>query len=226
MKTLAICLLIALSYAQQINFTENMTIALESGIIQGLYLAAEGKKCLNIHEGRCGKVFGTNPLNVANLSGNDLNNILKQQLNIHWIISKSEDFFCLRHQQLNAFLSVEGKSCANLNQNKRCGSINLHKLKDIKCTRDFGWRINLVQNFYILQSVKYQNVYLLLNGQACQQLRPQATQPIYANVRVGRNLFAGVPGCGHPFAFHLMNTQNLQSNNQYKWALFNIRQIQ
>jgi hypothetical protein len=202
-----------------------MTITLESGIIQGLYLAAEGNKCLNIEQGRCGKVFGTNPLNITNLGVNDLKNILKQQINIHWIISKSEDFFCLRHQQLNAFLSVEGKSCANLNQNKRCGSINLHKLKDIKCTSDFGWRINLVQNFYILQSVKYQNVYLLLNGQTCQQVRPEATQPIHNNV--GRILLSGVnPGCGHPFAFHLMNTQNLQSNNQYRWALFNIRQIQ
>jgi hypothetical protein len=192
-----------------------------------------------MQEGKCGTVFGINIPSLVNIKANNLTNLLSQNKTVHWQIQKSKDFFCFRHHIFDAYLTLDGDDCVNLNEHKRCGIVNLHKVRDMKCIRDFGWRITMVQNFYILQSIKYPNVYLFLSGERCQQqlhrpLNVQPSQParnisnihrpeIRENVR---NIVGNVARCGNVWGFYLENNQNLQSSNVHHLALFNLRQIQ
>jgi hypothetical protein len=182
-----------------LNLREGLNFGLISGWLDNLYLSADGNDCLNIVDGKCGSIVGMNISTANNVD------IWSTHKGIQWTLVHSDDFFCIRSIPYNAFLYLEGQNCANLDKNQQCGVTSLFRTKEMNCIIDYGWRISMIQNYYVLQSVKYPNVYLYFNGQDCQRV-------------------TDVRKCG-VFGFYLTNTQGILTSSIYKWVLFNLREI-
>jgi hypothetical protein len=220
MKILQIlCLVITLAFTLQITLKEGMIMGIESGVLQNLYLTIFESNCAGVQEGVCGSVFGS-IIPTSNTSL--LNIVLRSKKNIQWNVLKSDNFYCFKSEQANAFLSLYAQDCSNLNENKQCGTIILNKLKDMKCSQNNGWKIAVVRNNYILESAQFPNVYLYLDGRKCQQ-------PQNFNMRVtNANNISNLRNCGIAAGFYLKNNSDLYNNNNNadQWVLFNLREIQ
>jgi hypothetical protein len=233
MRIVALCLLIAIAFGANINLQDNMILALESANLKNLFVGIDAQNCQSVQEGKCGTIFGVN-LPISGQS-NNISNFLQKYKELEFSLVKQNDFFCLKFPQYNAFLSLEGNDCQNLNSPKQCGNVILHKMKDMKCSNEMGWRITQFQNYYILQSVQYPNVYLYFNAQNCQQQfsnisgASNATNTTRTSNVASSNVsnFANLKRCGNLVGFFIKNLQqDIQSNQQYRWALFNIFPIQ
>ena len=211
MKVYIICLfLLSCCLTEQVSLINGAHIALESGVLDNFYITASGRDCMNINEGKCGSVYGLHVPRMVNVTTIDYNTLLTPHTNLLWTLVGTQDFFCLQNLQFNSFLSIEGTSCLNLTGDRQCGRLYLHKLNNMICTQQYGWRIRFIQNYYVLESVQFPGVYLYFNLNACSGLQ---------NSRVLRR-------CGTVFVHSFRNITNISiTNNIYRWIFFNIHPI-
>jgi hypothetical protein len=212
-----------------LKFTNNMTIAIESGFVRNMYLAVEGDECLTMQQGKCGMAYGLN-LPLSNLTTANISDVLAQRPVFQFNLVQSQDFFCLKSVLLNSFLMLEGSDCSNITTKRECDKIVLYKVKGDNCTQVYGWRLKHIQNYYVLQSAQYPNVYFYFSAEKCLQAGginvprnddgPNATRNFYSF-----NL-SDTRACGNLVGFFLNNVEKLQANlaNNY-WAYLNIYPI-
>jgi hypothetical protein len=215
MKSLLILFLVSCAFAENINLVDNMSIALESGVLANFYIAYSGRDCLNIHEGRCGMIYGLNiPLSASTTGVIDYS-LLNKYSNIQWTLVKSQDFFCLRSVGFDAFLELDGANCLNRTSDVQCGRLYLHRLATMTCSNLFGWRIVFIGNYYALQSVQFPNVYLYFNLSSCQHMVASSRFMRRCGI-IQSHFFRNVSA---------INTSLLSSNVLYRWIFFNIHPI-
>jgi hypothetical protein len=218
-KLITLFFLFTISYSQ-INLQEGLQFGLESNALKGLFLAAEGGDCLNIQEGRCGTVWGINL--SSELATGTLDQIFRRHKEIHWSLLQAEDYFCIKSDTYDALFSLEeGEDCAGIREGYRCGLGALRKTVDMKCTRNYGWRINYVQNSYVLQSARYPNLYFYFSGKDCQRINRLR----FVNRGATERDVMNTRKCGSVVGLHLNNIQNVLTSHHYKWILVNIQPI-
>jgi hypothetical protein len=201
---------------QHIVLQEGSKLAFESGPLYGVFLSVQGDDCATITEGRCGKIIGLNLYReVSYLS---LNTIFTQNDVTNWSLVHNQDFFCIRNDKFDAFLTLFGDDCLNITTTgTQCGQIALFKTA-LGCTADYGWRITTINNSYVLQSVKYPNVYFYFDGSNCRRINTESrsvrAEYIYKNRRI----------CGQAVGVFMADTQGLLHNGRLinNWALFNL----
>jgi hypothetical protein len=190
--------------------TPGSAITFESRIMNDLYIIGDGSNCSTTQNGICGSVNGIRvPSTLANITA------VSQRTELQWRVLQTGDFYCLRSVQFNAYLYLSGGGCANTNSNGECGKVNLFKTNNT-CSRDYGWTVTMVQNNYVLQSVRYPQVYFFLNGQGCD--RAQSVD--LTTFRLGQN--TGM--CGYAAGYYVANTRNVLGyvNDAYSGIYFKI----
>jgi hypothetical protein len=198
------------------------TIILESGDMVHFYLAANGTACANATDSMCGFLYGNN----ITYTGSTVD--LSRRRDLQWYVMKQDDFYCLRSVEFNAFLFMDGRSCRSQGTARTCGTPTLYKSSVQNCTDIYGWRVNMVQNYYILQSVLHPDVYLFLNGDGCEQGNiVQVVAPTPPVRRGTRNVAPPAPPmpvnrCGSVSGLYARDMMEVYSNDEFKWIFFNI----
>jgi hypothetical protein len=188
---------------QQAELTEGAIVAFESGNARNLYLAADGRGCLDIQHGRCGSLYGYKDIEQTI----DTNTLIEQSKELQWTVLKYQDFYCFRSVMFKAFFTLDASDCRE-NMITPCGSTYLFKTTN-ECAKLYGWRIRMVGNSYVLQSVQFNNVFLYLNGESCLSLE-------------GTSMHISLSWCGSAVGLYLKNIENLRPNNVNKWVFYNI----
>jgi hypothetical protein len=221
--------LISITLCQQgLNFTNNMTIAIEAGFVRNMYLAVEGDECLTLQQGKCGVAFGLN-LPLSNITTANISDVLAQRPEIQFSLVQSQDFFCLRSVKLNSFLMLEGPDCSNITTKRECGRVVLNKVQGDNCTQAYGWRFKYIQNYYVLQSAQYPNVFFYFSAEKCLQAGGINAPRNDDGPDAARNFYSfNLPdtrACGNLVGFFLNDVENLQANVANNWAYLNIYPI-
>jgi hypothetical protein len=140
---------------QQNLLQEGALISLESNTMKNFYLAARGNGCIGLETGRCGRLYA---MSITNST------LLEQTDKVHFKVIKNQDYYCLKSNRFNALLGFEGQDCLNTTS-RDCGHSYLYR--NSNCTEEYGFKVGMVQNNYIIQSLRYPNAYLFLNTSNC-----------------------------------------------------------
>jgi hypothetical protein len=180
---------------QQNLLTKGTTIALEASLMNNLFLGTDGSNC-TFTEGRCGSVFGVHIPMTSNI-----NTLIPQYKNVQWLVDTTNDFYCFRNAQADAYLYLtSGSRCRSMATNGLCGMTYLYKSGQ-GCNKLFGWKLVMIDNNVVLQSVHNPNLYLFINKQGC---------------------VSGSNRCGSVNGFYFKAIEDIRSNNAYRGAFFNI----
>jgi hypothetical protein len=215
MKAFIICLfLVSYSLSQQVNLLDGQILGLESSFLNNFFISATGRDCLNMTEGRCGNVYGVQ-LPTINI---DRNLFLTRHTNLLWTLVANADYFCLRNNQFNSFLFLDNTGFSiNPTADQIFGKLYLYRLNNMVCTPQFGWRISMIGNYYVLQSVQYPTIYLYFNIQRCLHMQNVTSRYMRR--------------CGGITGFSIRNILNVPTtitglqNNIYRFMFFNLNPI-
>jgi hypothetical protein len=147
-------------------FTDGSTIALESSYTKGVFIAASGRECLSMNEGTCGRIDGL--ILAEGEPETTIDDRIAEQKNIQWTLIKKDNYYCFVSTRFNSFLHFEGSNClAQTEDNVKCGTFNLHRLKEMTCSNTYGWTVVPYNDSYAFKSVTYKDVYLYFSGLPC-----------------------------------------------------------
>jgi hypothetical protein len=209
MKLLICALLFICTFSAAVRLRDDLVIAIESGFLDNFYMAVEGSNCQNMTEGKCGRIYGLGIPSSTNVSELKL---LRLRQNVQWNLYKQDDYFCLNSILFNGFLSIDGQSCLNRTSDVQCGNLFITKLRDMKCSSLYGWRITFINNHYVLQSVQFPNVYIYFNSENC----------------TGLSNIATIQQCGNFMGHYIQNIsslQNINSSSLFRWIFFNVHPL-
>jgi hypothetical protein len=150
-------------------FTDGSTIAIESSYKKGVFIAASGRECLGMHEGACGRIDGL--VLAKGAPGTTLDARISKQRNIQWTLVKKRNYYCFVSTIFKSFLHFDGTDClAQTEDNVKCGTFNLHRLRQMTCSRTYGWTVVPYNGSYAFKSVAYKDVYLYFSGVPCKKI--------------------------------------------------------
>jgi hypothetical protein len=185
----------------QTVLTEHSFIALESALMKDLFLTVAGDDCSNVRNTTCGILYG---LKVPSTGPIKVNAYVGRTKELQWqVFQKTVDYYCLKSVKYNAYLYINGEDCQQLNSDKECGKVSLFK-SDERCNNKFGWKVNMLSNSYVLESLDFPNVYLFFNARACVQ-----------GLSVNQN-------CGRVTGHYFNNMNAILSNVLFRGGFWNI----